>query len=265
MMTTSDVIGRCPVCERVDFLRVDGSLVIHGPADGPACDGSYGHPLDHAAEPGSPTCPLCRRRADVPHIGCVDQLDRDLGEIPGLYAALAHVLEPGATRAARVSGSHTLPLAASIGPLSLRGPGGLIATLASWETDLRRARSLPRIPGRAGREHELTGDHVLGAVILGLRTHLAWAAGNYPAAADLTDEVRQIIRTCKTTLGDLDNGMAIGRCPADLDTGRTCGRVLKAYPNATAIACDRCGTEWPRHTWPLLGATIAQTRTDHAA
>lgn len=264
-MTTDDVIGRCPVCQRVDFLRADGSLVIHGPKTGPACDGSYRHPLGDTAAPGTPTCPLCRRRADGPHIGCVDQLDRDLAEIPRLYAALADVLEPGATGAPRVSGSHTPPLAASVGPLSLRGPGGLIATLATWETDIRRARRLSPVPGRVGREHQLAGDHACAAVILGLRTHLVWAADHYPAAAELADEAREIIRACRTVLGDLDTGMRIGRCPADLDSGRTCGRVLQAYPNATAITCDRCGTEWTRPHWPLLGATIAATRQDNAA
>lgn len=263
-MTTNGTIGRCRTCPAVEFLRPDGSLVIHGPTAGPACDGSYQHPLEDTAAPGSPTCPLCRRRADGPHIGCVDQLDRDLAEIPRLYAALAGVLEPGATGAPRVSGSHTPPLAASVAPLSLRGPGGLIATLATWETAIRTARRLPR-NGRAGREHQLAGDQACAVVVLGLRTHLTWATDHYPAAAELADEVREIIRTCRTVLGDLDTGMPIGRCPADLDTGRTCGRVLKAYPNATAITCDRCGTEWTRPHWPLLGATIAATRQDNAA
>lgn len=205
-------------------------------------------------------CPLCGRPTDdaTAHPACVAGLDGRLQRIPVLYRMLADVLEPGAAVGTRVSGSRTAPIPVRLEPLSLRARGGIIAILATWETDWRDRRGWAPVPARADREQLVDGDQALADIVRFLSAHLPWAVRSHPAVDEFAGEIGDIVGACLRVLGLVNNAYRIGQCPAQLGT-RTCGRVLYADPYATAIRCDRCHTEWPRTRWLLLGATIAAT------
>lgn len=200
-------------------------------------------------------CTLCGRRAEEVHKTCLAAVHRGLQQIPVLYAMLTEALVPGNWAGPQVSGTHAaIPI--MVDPLSLQCRGGIIAILASWETDWRSRRGLAAIPARAGHEHQLDGARVLGVIIGFLRAHLEWAARNHPAVDEFAQEVREIIGACRAALGLTTDMRRIGRCPAELGE-RTCGRVLYADPYADVIRCDRCHTEWPRKWWLKLGQILA--------
>lgn len=209
-------------------------------------------------------CPLCKRPTeDGVHDRCRFAVDHRLEQIPGLYAALAAVLEPGRAAGARVSGSRTPPLPVRLEPLSLRGRGGIITILATWETDWRDRAGLAVIPARAGREQLLDSDQALADVIAFLRRQLGWAIAYHPAVDEFAEEVREIEKACRRALGLTENLMKIGRCPSLDQDGRPCGQRLDADPYATAIRCTTCHAEWPRNQWLLLGRAMnTDTRTD---
>jgi hypothetical protein len=212
-------------------------------------------------------CPLCRRPAEDRHARCRQAVDDRLRQIPGLYRLLAAVLEPGSATTARVSGSRTPPIPARVEPLSLRGRGGIIAILATWETDWRERRGLPPVPARAGVEQLLTGDQAVDDVSAFLRAHLDWAIDHHPAVDAFAGEVREIVDSCYQAVGARNDLMRVGRCPTvDDDSETTCGQILYADPYAHTIRCTRCNADWPRARWLILGQTLAETsRTDHAA
>lgn len=210
-----------------------------------------------------PVCILCGRRADAAHQTCIDAVYSDLTRIPELHRALADVLEPGASPSARVSGSRTAPLPVRLEPLSLRARGGIASILGTWETDWRQEFGLSR-PAHADREQLLAGDAALVPIVYFLRQWLSTAVRRHPAVDEFAGEVRHIVHTCRIALGDLADAQRIGCCPVVEEAGRTCGAVLYAYPTATAIRCERCGAEWPRSRWVLLGKTIVGER-DRAA
>lgn len=211
-------------------------------------------------------CPLCKRPTeDGVHDRCRFAVDHRLEQIPGLYAALAAVLEPGRAAGARVSGSRTPPLPVRLEPLSLRGRGGIITILATWETDWRDRAGLAVIPARAGREQLLDSDQALADVIAFLRRQLGWAIAYHPAVDEFAGEVRAIVQECHRAVGALENHMRIGSCPAVDDDGRPCGRPLHADPYSDWITCDRCGATWSRDQWLMLGRamnTDQPNRTD---
>lgn len=202
-------------------------------------------------------CPLCRRPADRTHDRCRAALDARLRQIPGLYQLLADVLEPGTAPAARVSGSRTPPMPVRLEPLNLRAKGGIIAILATWETDWRETRGLPAVPARADHEQLLVGDHILAEVVNFLRTHLDWAIEHHPAVDEFAGEIREIVEACYTALGLRSDLKKIGSCPTVDDEGRPCGRTLYADPYLDMIRCTRCHAEWTRARWLILGAAIA--------
>lgn len=210
-----------------------------------------------------PVCILCGRRADAPHDACQNQLAKQLARVPELYRALAGVLEPGAVISARVSGSHAAPLPVRLEPLSLRARGGIVTILGTWETEWRDTLALSPA-AYAGSEQLLSGDIALAGVVTFLRQWLPTAVRRHPAVDEFAEDVRYIVHACRLALGDLVDAQRIGYCPALGDDGRECRALLYAYPNATAIYCERCGTEWPRSRWVLLGKILSGDREQAA-
>jgi len=202
-------------------------------------------------------CLLCHRASEKVHPRCIKFLDARLERIPALYAMLPLALEPSSTDGTRVSGTRTPPTPLLVEPLSLLCRGGIVAILATWETDWRNRRHLAELPARADREHLLEGVQVLGEVVDFLRTHLDWAVHHHPAIEEFAGEVGDITAACRAALSLTTELEKIGRCPAQLGD-HTYGRVLYADPYLDIIRCDRCRTEWPRARWLLLGAAIAQ-------
>lgn len=266
-MTTQGIIGRCDTCEGLFVLRGTGLVPTHGPDTGPACPGSQEPPLPSMSGPRTPGlwCPLCHAAAEGAHTACHNHLHAQLRAIPDLYRRLAAALEPDRMPTAHVSGSKLPPLPVQLQPLSLRTKGGVLAILATWEADWRELAELPPHPARAGREQLLADEQILAAVVAFLSDRLWWAVDRHPAVAEFAGDVREIVRDCRTALGDLEDYQRIGPCPADAENGRFCGAGLRAYPNATAIRCDTCGTEWPRHAWALLGKQLNPAREEDQA
>lgn len=211
-------------------------------------------------------CPLCKRPTeDGVHDRCRFAVDHRLEQIPGLYAALAAVLEPGRAAGARVSGSRTPPLPVRLEPLSLRGRGGIITILATWETDWRDRAGLAVVPARAGREQLLDSDQALADVVTFLRRQLDWAIERHPAVNEFAGEIRDIVHECHRAIGALENHMRIGTCPALDENGHPCNSRLYADPHADTIICRNCGADWPRDQWMILGRAMNTDRTEAPA
>lgn len=202
-------------------------------------------------------CPICRRQTDRSHTGCRNAVDEHLRQIPGLYRLLADVLEPGTNPSARVSGSRTPPLPVRLEPLSLRGRGGIVTILATWETDWREMRGYPPILGRADREQLVAGENVVVYVCSFLRVHLDWAIDHHPAVDAFAGEIREIVEACFAALGARNDLMKVGQCPTVRDDGKPCGQVLYADPYGDTIRCGRCRADWPRNRWIILGGAMA--------
>lgn len=253
------MIGRCHTCRNVYPLRDDGLVPTHQRAGLPlACPGSQEPP---APRPDRRTaaCPICLRPSQEPHTACHNLVHADLRSIPQLYCGLAAALEPGRSPSAHVSGSRLPPLPLALQPLTLRSRGGIVTMLATWETDWRDLAGLTPT-ARAGSEQLLADGALLDQIVEFLCDRLWWAVDHHPAVQEFAQEVRQIVRDCHTALGDRDESRAIGRCPALRDDGHGCGVTLRAYPNASAVYCTACGTEWPRYRWAMLGEILEADR-----
>lgn len=198
-----------------------------------------------------PVCPVCHRTTATRHTRCRNILDQRIANLPALYTLLAAVLEPGTAPGTRVSGTRTPPLPVRLEPLNLRGPGGIITTLADWEDDWAGRRNFTH-------HHRGNTEHDLAQIVIFLRHNLDWALDHHPAVADFADEIRDITTTCNSALGLRTNHKRIGNCPTVGEDGHTCGRTLYADPYLDTIHCDRCHSEWPRNRWLILGAAMAQ-------
>lgn len=199
-------------------------------------------------------CTICRRatnpeRDPIRHNQCAKRLDRNLSELPALYALMGAVLVPGAVAGGgRVSGNtRTAPLPVRIEPLSLRAAGGIVAAVATWEADWRELRGFE--PAQRG-----SGERDLAAIVLFLRAHLPWAVEHHPAVDEFGAEVAKVVHECRQAGGLLPSMTRIGACPA-LVGEEQCGAALYADPMAEAIRC-RCGARWARPQWMMLGKAM---------
>jgi hypothetical protein len=200
-------------------------------------------------------CTICRRPTDdrdpIRHQRCADRLRTDLADIPGLYALMGAVLAPGtAGGRSRVSGTTTAPLPVRLDPLSLRGPGGIITTLALWETHVRAERGLSAgiVRGISGRD--------LAAIVLFLSTQLPWMSEHYTQVEKFRTDLSDITRDCHATAGLLPNMMRIGDCPNLLPDEEACGIALYADAYADLVQCRWCKRTWFRPQWMALGAKL---------
>jgi hypothetical protein len=206
------------------------------------------------------TCTLCQRPIDdrepIRHDRCATRLRADLVAIPGLYALMGAVLAPGTAAGTRVSGTRTAPLPVRLEPLSLRARGGLVTTLALWETHVRAERSLS-----AGTERGISARD-LAAIVLFLRAQLPWMTEQYTQVHKFADDLRDIVHDCRAAAGILPNMMRIGDCPATLSDGEPCATGLYADAYAETIQCRRCRVTWRRPQWMLLGKTLRGDGTE---
>lgn len=204
-------------------------------------------------------CLLCKRPTeDGTQDTCRDDLDEQLAALPGLYDRLEEVLEPGTGFGERVSGTRTPPLPVRLAPLALRGPGGMITTLAAWENDWRIERSLTP----ATRPNK---SSALRECVKFLRTHLDWAVDSYGQIREFAEAVRIITANCQAATGETSDLIYIGQCPNTIaDDGQTCGHALyvdpHASPAAETIQCPACRADWPRRNWAGLGEKLDAQR-----
>lgn len=210
-------------------------------------------------------CTICRRptnpeREPIRHNNCADRLRADLVAIPGLYALMGAILAPGAIAGGgRVSGNtRTTPLPLRLEPLSLRARGGLITTLALWETHIRAERGLS-----AGVERGIT-DRDLAAIVLFLRAQLTWTTEHYSQTEKFATDLRDIVHDCRAAAGILPNLQRIGDCPNPLADGDPCGTALFVDPYAEEIRCQWCRRTWSRPQWVPLGKRLRGEEEDRS-
>lgn len=200
-------------------------------------------------------CTICRRATDerepIRHSGCARRLDRNLAQLPALYALMGAVLAPGAVAGGgRVSGNtRTAPLPVRIEPLTLRASGGIVAAVATWEADWRETRGFA--PAQRGN-----GERDLAAIVMWLRAYLPWAIEHHPAVQEFAAEMAHLVHECRQAGGLLPSMTRIGVCPA-LVGEAACGAQLYADPMAEAIRC-RCGARWARGQWMMLGRAMRE-------
>ena len=199
--------------------------------------------LLHPTELGRPVCRVCEDRAT-----------EQVQAFPVLYRELGATLRPGSTPGSggRVSVGRAAPLPVALGPLSLRGPGGIVSMLLGIEQRWRIALDWERLPERGGYETSLAGT------VRVIVNNLPWACSEYPYVGPDLKLIASLHRQADSAVnGERDQRVPIGHCPVvDEETGAPCGERLKVSPWAASIRCGGCGTKWGRDEWLRLGAAI---------
>lgn len=190
---------------------------------------------EHEADRGA--CRLCQRRTD-------DQL-RSLTGPTGLYAALAHTLQPGnSPTSSRVSGNtRTAPLPVRLEPLSLSSRGGIVTILQTWLVDWHDQLDWPHPRWEGDLQQQL--DQAVTA----LRANLEWAASAHPAFAEFAQEVNSLVRQCECQVtGERPERRVTLACP--------CGATIRITLSTPGTRCPACATQYDRTT--LLNLPLAQ-------
>lgn len=139
---------------------------------------------------------------------------------------------------------------ARLGPLSLRGAGGIVGVLSAWESDWRDLLGWAGTPSR-GRIELAVAGHVTF-----LRNNLPWCVDQHSAVGEFAGEIGDLYRTCSTEIDGPSDTRPIGYCPTILDDDTPCGARLYANPYAPTIRCRACGTSWEGSAWLALAAEI---------
>jgi hypothetical protein len=193
---------------------------------------------------------VCRFRSPLRIcVLCQSLADDQLAALPVFYTRLEGVLEPGSGGSDRVSGSKLPPLPARLGPLSLRGPGGIVGVLTAWEDDWRSWLGWSARPFRGSVEQ------TVGGAVVFLRNNWLWASAEHPSPDVFAADVRALTAACRSELEPRGNARRIGLCPTVVDEGR-CGVELWADPYAPEIRCWRCRTTWGRDRWLNLASAM---------
>jgi len=199
--------------------------------------------LLHHSELGRPACRVCEDRAT-----------EQVAAFPALYLRLEGALRPGSQSGTggRVAVSRSASLPVALGPLNLRGPGGIVSMLLGIEQRWRAALDWSPLPERGGYEKSLVGTVEV------IVNNLPWACSDYPYVGPDLRLIASLHRQADAAVnGVRDQRVPIGVCPVvGEETGAPCGERLKVSPWALAIRCNGCGTKWDRDEWLRLGATI---------
>jgi hypothetical protein len=186
---------------------------------------------------------LCQR--------CTQTLDEQLADLPGLYARLGGFLAPGSGAGGEGAVRRVEPpLPVRVGPLSLRGAGGIVGVLADWEGDWRDRLGWSLTPPRGRVENAVSGH------IAFLRNNLLWCADQHPAVGEFAREIAELHAACRSEIDGPSDTRPIGYCPTILDDDTPCGMRLFANPYAPVIRCHSCGTSWEGAAWLGLAAEI---------
>lgn len=166
------------------------------------------------------TCRPCQNRG-------VDMLRA----LPRLYRATAHLLQPGASKGeGRVTGSKSAPMPCSEAVLSLRGRGGLVTVLASWEDAIREELGFTAATFRGSFEQTL--DAVAGFLI----NNAPWVYSRFDAVDEYHRELRHIHGQARRLVeGDRPERSIAVVCP--------CGAVLRFTLSTDGRRCG-CGQQY---------------------
>ncbi|GGY29800.1 hypothetical protein GCM10010363_07840 [Streptomyces omiyaensis] len=211
------------------------------------------------------TCGMCETVAGTAQLctSCTRALDKRLGRMPRLYAALAPFLTPTATRepGGTPAGRTEAPLPVVEHVLDLRGPGGIVGILEDWRAAMYRDRGQTAPASTGAIETRIA--HAADT----LRSNLPAIAAEWPAAGLLAREIRDLEQAVATITGAVNRprGTRLGPCPAQHADGTLCGATLRLAPGARVITCPWCATTYPPATWTGLHALIAHDTQDAVA
>jgi hypothetical protein len=182
---------------------------------------------------------------------CQDGADDALAALPRYYTRLGDVLTPGGGVSDRVSGSKQPPLPVRLGPLSLRGPGGIVGVLGRWEDDWRARLGWSPRPFRGSVEQ------TVGACVKFLRNNWPWAIEEHASPELFSLDMHNLVSACRAEVDRRGDARPIGMCPTAGEDGAACGTVLWADPYLQEIRCWKCRTAWGRNQWLSLASAMA--------
>ena len=186
---------------------------------------------------------------------CETRAGEQIRELGALYGRLASVLAHGAAPCGggRVTASKTAPLAVTLQPLSLRGPGGIVGEPQVIEDAWRKALGWTVAAWRGSLEETL--PHVIKF----LGNNIGWACDAYE---EVPEDLRVVSRlhgqVTSAITGERDVRVPIGCCPIIIDetADELCGAKIRMSPWAPTIRCTTCGTTWGKENWLRLGAAM---------
>ena len=200
------------------------------------------------------TCRYCER--DLPDntshamlcVNCEILLEGDLREATSL---LLHVAQHGVAKDALAgykSGYVTVtPI--DVDQVSLLDPrSGITRTLRDWALLI-------------ADERDLTTNYATMKFAQMQNAHIGWipwTVKHFDMAGDYLAEIHGELNKLRRAVHGKTHHVRVGHCPViNPDTGRECGKVLKADPDTDTIRCPKCRTEWKAEkNWRLLGASL---------
>lgn len=220
----------------------------------------------HAADPGL----VCR--------DCADRMGDWLADIPGTYALLPDVVEPGTVDTNPETTSTRNPEAPAPVRLDVldllddrRGwqdgrPSdnrrGVLGVLQDWAQLVRDGRGLPR-PDEppaavAGDSDEMPTVHDEARF---LARHLPWCC-EQTWVGDLHDDLRRLQRDLANAVGEY-RPRPVGSCPRDVERDGqtvTCGGPLLQSRWNPGVFCAACRDTWGHDELRRLGLVLGEDR-----
>ena len=205
------------------------------------------------------TCPVLRpagapRQPNRPMVCDGDRttLAGYLTDLPGLYAGLYEMLEPGRSGAEIRAKGFESQLPSAVDPLSMLAPGSMLPSIEGrpwaqdqigdvppleqlwwWAEDWAQAFTVA-MPGP-----------YFAPVCWWLATWLPRACDDHPAVDEFAADLRRVTATLKAMTGGYQ-GERVGRCPQRLPDNSRCGTQLYVDPYVDVIECSRCHMRWRR-------------------
>lgn len=180
--------------------------------------------------------------------GCRDRLERDLADLPGLWARLERALATVSSGGQRVSGSSSSPLPINLGVVEHRDQ--MRHDLVAWVRYVADERGM-----------EYPANEV-GAMARWLGRHVDWISARQEAAEECPPVMRELTGRARRLLEpDGSKRITVGPCPDPVDD-EPCGGTLYATVRAegdarpSVIYCSGpCGSERGAETWMRFGRT----------
>jgi hypothetical protein len=185
------------------------------------------------ARPPRRTSADSRRGCDV----CIDELAGHLDDLTERIPLLRLMLIPGGQPS-------SVRLARDASPAPLRVD---VLALLDDRGDLAVEAVLARHAAVLAGERRLSGK---APAIQSLRAHLGWVA-EADWLEEFAKDLRRLAIEVRRVVGEAPQ--AVATCRRELDSGRECGGSITASPYSDTATCSRCGDEWPRERWQLLG------------
>ncbi|MFD6275814.1 hypothetical protein ACFWFI_09605 [Streptomyces sp. NPDC060209] len=188
--------------------------------------------------------------------GCTKSTHVRLQALPTLYRGLAPLLTPSVSVGQGRSGKGgPAPIPVTLDVLDIRGPGGMASLLESWVDAVRHERGRPEQPHTGNPEGRV--DRAVGELL----GHLPWIAVSWSEAGDFATEVRELARSVSSIIrpaAPTEQGIRVGKCPAQFDDGGVCGAVLRLGPGERVVTCSWCRMTYPPATWVGLKVLVDQ-------